>query len=84
MLNFYIKKNGPRLLKSQNILVFPYFSTNITTVNPQQRTSNDDRVRLLITDEAATMTFYVNYLKKQRKSLTPLLNEISQNWPNLS
>lgn len=30
---------------------FPYFSTNITTVNPQQRTSNDDRVRLPITDE---------------------------------
>ena len=63
---------------------FPYFSTNITTANPQQRTSNDDRVRLLITDEAATMTFYANYLKKQRKSLTPLLNEINQNWPNLS
>lgn len=63
---------------------FPYFSTNITTVNPQQRTSNDDRVRLPITDEVATITFYANYLKKQRKSLTPLLNEISQNWPNLS
>ncbi|MCC4325493.1 LysR family transcriptional regulator [Limosilactobacillus reuteri] len=63
---------------------FPYFSTNITTVTPRQRTSNDDRVRIPITDEAATMTFYANYLKKQRKSLTPLLNEISQNWPNLS
>ena len=57
---------------------------NITIVNPQQRTSNDDRVRLPITDEAATMTFYANYLKKQRKSLTPLFNEISQSWPNLS
>lgn len=63
---------------------FPFFSTNITTVTPRQRTSNDDRVRIPITDEAATMTFYANYLKKQRKSLTPLLNEISQNWPNLS
>ena len=63
---------------------FPYFSTNITTANPQQRTSNDDRVRLLITDEAATMTFYANYLKKQKSSLTSLLNEISQSWPNLS
>ncbi len=63
---------------------FPYFSTNITTVNSRQRTSDDNRVRLPITDEAATMTFYANYLKKQKSSLTPLLNEISQSWPNLS
>ena len=63
---------------------FPYFSTNITTANPRQRTSKDDRVRLPITDEAATMTFYANYRKKQKSSLTPLLNEINQNWPNLS
>ena len=63
---------------------FPYFSTNITTVNPRQRTSDDNRVRLPITDEAATMTFYANYLKKQKSSLTSLLNEINQSWPNLS
>ena len=45
---------------------FPYFSTNITTANPRQRTSKDDRVRLPITDEAATMTFYANYRKNKK------------------
>ena len=61
---------------------FPFFSTNITTVNPRQRTSNDDRVRIPITDEAATMTFYASYLKTQKRALTPLITEISQKWPN--
>lgn len=61
---------------------FPFFSTNITTVNPRQHTSNDDRVRIPITDEAATMTFYVSYLKTQKRALTPLITEISQKWPN--
>lgn len=61
---------------------FPYFSTNITTVTPRQRTSNDDRVRIPITDEAATMTFYASYLKTQKRALAPLITEISQKWPN--
>lgn len=63
---------------------FPYFSSNLTTVRPQQYTVNDNRVTLPITDEVATITFYANYLKKQKNSLTPLLNKLSQNWANLS
>ena len=83
-LPFLYQEEWAALTEITKYSSFPYFSTNITTANPRQRTSKDDRVRLPITDEAATMTFYANYRKKQKSSLTPLLNEINQNWPNLS
>lgn len=57
---------------------FPYFSTSIAQVSISD--SNDDRVTLPITDDAATMFFYASYLKAQKDQVTPLIKQIAQNW----
>lgn len=63
---------------------FPYFSTNISKLNPQfdQRdTTDNNRVSIPIQDRAAKMEIYANYLKSQKKTVTPLLEVIGKNWP---
>lgn len=63
---------------------FPYFSTNISKLNPQfdQRDATDNnRVSIPIQDRVAQMGIYANYLKSQKKTVTPLLEMIGKNWP---
>lgn len=61
---------------------FPYFSTNVTDWEIHQpKRPDNDRVRIPITDAAATMTFYVSYLKSRRAQLRPVLQELSTLWP---
>ena len=63
---------------------FPYFSTNISKLNPQfdQRDATDNnRVTIPIQDRVAQMEIYANYLKSQKKTVTPLLEIIGTNWP---
>lgn len=61
---------------------FPYFSTNVTDWETHQpKRPDNDRVRIPITDAAATMTFYVSYLKSRRAQLRPVLQELSTLWP---
>jgi DNA-binding transcriptional LysR family regulator len=61
---------------------FPYFSTNVTDWETDQpKRPDNDRVRIPITDAAATMTFYVSYLKSRRAQLRPVLQELSTLWP---
>ena len=61
---------------------FPYFSTNVTALEPNRSTTDEDRVRVPITDDAATMPFYVSYLKSQRSQYRPILKKIVDLWPN--
>lgn len=64
---------------------FPYFSTNITQVNTDyQRSADEDRVTLPITDQAANMTFFISYLKSHKRQLTPVINSLQQAWPTLN
>lgn len=61
---------------------FPYFSTNVTNLEPHAFEADSDRVQIPITDDAATMTFYVSYLKAQRRQLEPVMKKLIQLWPD--
>lgn len=56
---------------------FPYFSTNITNISHDEALENDDRVRIPITDEEATMTFYAAYLKSNRRAFAPIIKQLA-------
>ena len=58
---------------------FPFFTTNIT--QPDNVYDTTDTVALPITDSSATMTFYVTYLKSQRKIIAPLVKKLVSVWP---
>lgn len=64
---------------------FPYFNTNITSLNPPENAQmeDNDRVTLPITDPAATMTFYAAYLKSDRKRLQPVIKQLASKWPKI-
>jgi hypothetical protein len=56
---------------------FPYFSTNLSQLEPQNHpTLNDDRVQIPITDSAAKMDFYASYLKEQKNVLNQLSSKL--------
>lgn len=59
---------------------FPYFSTNVTEVSGEHG-YDDDRKRIPISDEAATMDFYAVYLKKERSLVQPIIKELTKLWP---
>jgi len=58
---------------------FPYFSTNISTIDLKQD-EDDDRVQIPISDESATMDLYATYLKEEKQPLLPLIKEITTAW----
>ncbi|WP_367342604.1 LysR family transcriptional regulator [Limosilactobacillus sp.] len=64
---------------------FPYFNTNITSLNPPENAQleDNDRVTIPITDPAATMTFYAAYLKSDRKRLQPVIKQLAKKWPKI-
>ena len=61
---------------------FPYFSTNVTVYQAGQVLDGHDRVTIPITDKAATMPFYVAYLKTQQPRLQPVLKKLIATWPD--
>ncbi|KSV57352.1 LysR family transcriptional regulator [Pediococcus acidilactici] len=63
---------------------FPYFSTNLSSFDLEYNTSlsdTDDRIPIPVSDEAATMDFYISYLKTNRPKVAPLVKKITQAWP---
>lgn len=60
---------------------FPYFSTNVTHYESIADTDNQDRVKIPIIDQAASMDFYVSYLKTQRHRLQPVFQRLLELWP---
>jgi len=58
---------------------FPYFSTNISTID-LKRNEDDDRVQIPISDESATMDLYATYLKEEKQPSVPLIKEITTAW----
>lgn len=60
---------------------FPYFSTNISKLDPGTLTTSPDRVQIPITDKAATISFYASYLKGQRLRLQSFLRRFIIQWP---
>lgn len=62
---------------------FPYFSTNVTELFGDHD-YEDDRKRIPISDDAATMDFYAVYLKKDRSLVQPIIKNLTQLWPSIS
>lgn len=62
---------------------FPYFSTNLSRFDPHytERSQDDDRVNIPLSDHSAHMDIYVSYLKRQKQRVKPLLKQITQLWP---
>lgn len=65
----------------RNYSIFPYFTTNLTKIDPNGRTEDMvDRMPVIIDDKAATMSFYANYLVKNKKQLLPLITSMQEIW----
>lgn len=60
---------------------FPYFSTNITELSTHRQTDDEDRTKVVISDDTAEMEFYATYLKADRRLVTPVIKEITKLWP---
>ncbi|PWG00467.1 LysR family transcriptional regulator [Levilactobacillus bambusae] len=64
---------------------FPFFSTNLSKFSPEFKhriTQDDSRVEVPISDSAAHMVVYANYLKSQAAVVTPIIEQMVQKWPN--
>ncbi|WP_251546520.1 LysR family transcriptional regulator [Limosilactobacillus caecicola] len=61
---------------------FPYFTTNITDVTGHEEANTEDRKKIPITDESATMEFFAAYRIEDRKFVQPILKSLSQEWPD--
>lgn len=60
---------------------FPYFSTNLSKIDPTHTDmQDDDRVNLPINDEKAQMLFYASYLKEQRNFVQPVIEKLAAVW----
>lgn len=65
----------------KNYSVFPFFTTNISQLNPLfDKKVTRDRVAVSISDSAARQSFYANYLKANKKRLAPVIEEWQDAW----
>ncbi|MBD7894689.1 LysR family transcriptional regulator [Limosilactobacillus sp. Sa3CUN2] len=65
----------------KNYSVFPFFTTNLSNANPNwDKKMVSDRIPVPIDDQAATQSFYLNYLKQNKKRLEPLIEEWQDAW----
>lgn len=62
---------------------FPYFSTNVSLLRDEVRrqTTDDNRVAIPISDEAAHMPIYMSYLKSDHAALRHLMAQFVKWWP---
>ncbi|MFA9414219.1 MULTISPECIES: hypothetical protein [unclassified Streptococcus] len=68
---------GLVLIALMNIQVLAYFSTNLSG----HSIKNNNRKMLLITDERASLPFYMTHLISEKKRLTPLMETLKDLWP---
>lgn len=65
----------------RNYSIFPYFTTNLTVVDPNGEDQNMvDRNPVAIEDKTATMKFYANYLAKNKNQLLPIITAMQDVW----
>lgn len=65
---------------------FPFFSTNISSLNPhfkQQNQEKHSRVTIPISDRVARVPVYANFLKNQKQTLKPIIDLLLNNWPSI-
>lgn len=65
----------------RNNSIFPYFTSNLTNNDPAWNEQiSGDRIPITISDSSATMSFYINFLSKNKKRLTPLIEQWQDAW----
>lgn len=60
---------------------FSFFTTNLSKPFLKDR-HYDNKVTLVITDEAAKVPFYMVFLKDKRKNMKELVGYLQENWPS--
>ncbi|TGD20443.1 LysR family transcriptional regulator [Levilactobacillus suantsaiihabitans] len=80
---FFYQEQRDALAAITQFSDFPYFNTNITPLDPTpaQATSADNRRRLPITDAAAQMPVYANYLTNEATRVQPVIDQVIAIWP---
>ncbi|MDV7694822.1 LysR family transcriptional regulator [Pediococcus parvulus] len=64
---------------------FPYFSSSLSKSDPsftEQFKEDDNRVRIPLGDKDAQMKVYFNYLKGQKRRVSPIIKRIKRDWPH--
>lgn len=59
---------------------FPYFSTNISHIDPKYKRDDNDQIEVPISDEDSKIDFYGVYLKAEQKQILPLVKTIQTEW----
>lgn len=78
----FLYQNRNNFEEIRNNSIFSYFTTNISPIDPRWRQifKMQDRVPVKISDKAATMTFYANYLRQNKNRLQPLISSWQDAW----
>lgn len=65
----------------KNYSIFPYFTTNLSVFDPRWEEKDQvDRIPVPISDKDASMSFYANYLSKNKERVMPLIQNIQDVW----
>lgn len=76
---FLYQQNESNFNEIRNNSIFPFFTTNITQSDSGLNKINDlDRIPIKISDPAASMKFYINYLPENKARLSTLIAKMQQ------
>ncbi|MFC6181516.1 LysR family transcriptional regulator [Lactiplantibacillus daowaiensis] len=81
--NFFYQKERAALAEITKYADFPYFSTNLSPLDPAAKsiTADDSRVQIPISDPSAQMTVYATYLTTNQTQVQPLIQQLQSAWP---
>lgn len=78
---FLYQHDPNNFVEIRNNSIFPFFTTNITKLDPESRHEvANDRIEVKIKDQAAHQQFYACFLKSNKKRLLPLIQAIQDQW----
>ncbi len=81
---FLYQENSNNFDEIRNNSIFPYFTTNMTTIDPQRvKQIANDRIQVKIKDKEAHQQFYACFLKENKKRLLPLIQRMQDQWAKI-
>ena len=80
---FFYQKERDAFLEISKFSDFPYFSTNLSPLDPVLKTAgtDDSRLPIPISDDDAHMQTYATYLHEDRERVLPLIHQLEAAWP---
>lgn len=80
---FFYQQERDAFLEISKFSDFPYFSTNLSPLDPalSPAGTDDSRLPIPISDDAAHMQTYATYLHEDRKRVLPLIHQLEDAWP---